>query len=580
MPLWKRCSVSAWLMVVLALISLSASAIRLTDIRVYSGDYETQVILSFDARPKYTLLPLQGSEGILLDIEQNVSISGLPLTFPGANLLKKIRSGQSRASQHTLLMLEVTKKVKVRAMTQSSGETCRLVLTLVEDKNDLPVPSASNQRSNTSPLPVARKQRENARITTMRTGAALPQAEKNRQTRAGDAKPVVIAIDAGHGGQDPGAISLNGLKEKVLTMSIARKLSTVLKQDPGFKPVLTRDGDYFVSVMKRSDIARKQGADILISIHADAAPNRSAAGSSVWVLSNRRANSELGNWLEQHEKQSELLGGAGNMLANAQSDIYLSQAVLDLQFGHSQRVGYDIAVKILKELQDIVRIHKQRPEHASLGILRSPDIPSLLIETGFISNSVEEQLLSTHDHQDKLVLAIHKGLRAYFQASAVQITEKGSQQAQQTVPLINRSPPVTRRLIQPGPIFSAKHVPPGNQAAHVLIHTVQLGETLSGIASHYGVSMSVLREMNVLKKEVIWTGQRLKIPASTSFVTSMAEPSVKSAKHIVKRSDTLSSIALRYGVNMSEIQKINELKSAKVQVGQILVIPLPAVLRH
>jgi N-acetylmuramoyl-L-alanine amidase len=131
---------------------------------------------------------------------------------------------------------------------------------------------------------------------------------------------VIIAIDAGHGGQDPGAIGPNGTKEKNVTIAIARKLRALLNADPQFKPVLTRDGDYFISVMGRSDVARKQNANFLVSIHADAAPNRDATGASVWVLSNRRANSEMAGWLEQHEKQSELLGGAGDVLANSQSD--------------------------------------------------------------------------------------------------------------------------------------------------------------------------------------------------------------------------------------------------------------------
>lgn len=126
-----------------------------------------------------------------------------------------------------------------------------------------------------------------------------------------------------------------------------------------------------------------------MSIHADAAPNRSATGASVWVLSNRRANSEMASWLEQHEKQSELLGGAGDVLANSQSDPYLSQAVLDLQFGHSQRVGYDVATSMISQLQRIGEIHKRRPEHASLGVLRSPDIPSVLVETGLSATTAK-----------------------------------------------------------------------------------------------------------------------------------------------------------------------------------------------
>ncbi len=164
---------------------------------------------------------------------------------------------------------------------------------------------------------------------------------------------------------DPGAIGPGGTREKNVTIAIARKLRTLLNNDPMFKGVLTRDGDYFISVMGRSDVARKQNANFLVSIHADAAPNRDATGASVWVLSNRRANSEMANWLEQHEKQSELLGGAGDVLTNSQSDPYLSRAVLDLQFGHSQRVGYDVATNVLSQLDGVGSLHKRRPEHAS-----------------------------------------------------------------------------------------------------------------------------------------------------------------------------------------------------------------------
>ncbi len=160
---------------------------------------------------------------------------------------------------------------------------------------------------------------------------------------------IIIAIDAGHGGRGSRRHRTGRhQREKNVTIAIAHKLRALLNDDPQFKPVLTRNGDYFISVMGRSDVARKQNANFLVSIHADAAPNRDATGASVWVLSNRRANSEMAGWLEQHEKQSELLGGAGDVLANSQSDPYLSRAVLDLQFGHSQRVGYDVATDVLK----------------------------------------------------------------------------------------------------------------------------------------------------------------------------------------------------------------------------------------
>ncbi|SQI43525.1 N-acetylmuramoyl-L-alanine amidase AmiB precursor [Leminorella richardii] len=248
--------------------------------------------------------------------------------------------------------------------------------------------------------------------------------------------------------------------------------------------------------MGRSDVARDKNANLLVSIHADAAPNRSATGASVWVLSNRRASSEMGRWLEQHEKQSELLGGAGDVLANSESNPYLSEAVLDLQFGHSQRVGYDVAVKVLTEMRRIGALHKRTPEHASLGVLRSPDIPSLLIETGFISNTGEERLLGSAEFQNRLAEAIYKGIRSYFLAH----------------PLDSAAPVRNTGSTGKSTRSSSKAVASKATGEHK-VHVVKRGETLSQLAASYGVSMKTLIELNALKKEGIWVGQRLKVPA-------------------------------------------------------------------
>ncbi|RKS84485.1 N-acetylmuramoyl-L-alanine amidase [Orbus hercynius] len=229
---------------------------------------------------------------------------------------------------------------------------------------------------------------------------------------------VVVAIDAGHGGNDSGAIGQYKLYEKTVTLSIAKKLAALINKDRSLKAVLTRDTDRYISVFQRSEIARDRKANLLVSIHADAAPNRSAKGASVWVLSTKRADTELGRWIEQHEKQSELLGGAGDALSEGDNP-FLSQAILDLQFSYSQMVGYDLATDILQELVKVVTLHKRAPEHASLGVLRSPDIPSVLIEVGFISNVSEEKLLRTDAHQNKIAQAIYRGIKNYIKANPI-----------------------------------------------------------------------------------------------------------------------------------------------------------------
>jgi len=227
---------------------------------------------------------------------------------------------------------------------------------------------------------------------------------------------ITIAIDAGHGGKDSGAIGFNKLYEKNVTFAIAKKLAALLKKDGRFRPILTRTRDHFILVSARSEIARQHKANLLISIHADAAPIRSAHGASVWLLSTKRADTELGRWLEQHEKQSQLLGGVGHALSGEKKNPFLSQAILDLQFSNSQRVGYDLAQSILKALGRVTKLHKAEPGYASLGVLRSPDIPSVLIETGFISNVREEAALRRDSYQNTLADAIYEGIKNYIKS--------------------------------------------------------------------------------------------------------------------------------------------------------------------
>lgn len=624
---WRR-SFTAVMLVIVGLFTLPAAfAAKLTDIKVNNGPTESRVTLSFDGQPVYAFFSLNSPERVVLDVRQSGNLSGLPLEFSGQNLLKRIRSSTPKDAQSTRLVLELTQKAKTRAVTQQSGNNYTVVMTMSaaasapvrQTQSVLSQNNTSLNQTNT-PSPNAGRLTSQAsntntasRVTSVNTNSVAKNPFNNKPTvvvssesvttntsrpiktsSASNSSRVVVAIDAGHGGQDPGAIGQNGLKEKNITIAIARRLEALLNSDPMFKPVLTRNGDYFISVMGRSDVARKQGANVLVSVHADAAPNRSATGASVWVLSNRRANSEMGNWLEQHEKQSELLGGAGDVLANTASDPYLSQAVLDLQFGHSQRVGYDVATKVLNELQRVGDIHKRRPEHASLGVLRSPDIPSLLVETGFISNSTEERLLGSSAYQEKIAQAIYKGLRSYFLAHPLQadpkvenrpLIETAAVDSSSQRSGVSQPEPVVSNIssnAQGGRVSATKPVAAGAVTKNrSQIHKVQRGETLSGIASQYGVSMAVLRQNNTLKNDVVWVGQRLKIPASGVTVAAAAPKAVAKAKpsksqpvkHQVKRGDTLSAIAARYGVSMSEIERANKIKSGNVQLGQTLTIP-------
>nr|ELR5039431.1 N-acetylmuramoyl-L-alanine amidase AmiB [Providencia stuartii]ELR5082745.1 N-acetylmuramoyl-L-alanine amidase AmiB [Providencia stuartii] len=403
----------------LLLVARPIQAATLSNIQVNNSPSNAEVTLTFaDGSPDYKFFPLHSPERLVIDLKQSGEIIGLPMKLPAGDLVKVIRASQPPTSQHKRIVLELAAAAKAQASLKQVAGQYQVVFTLSTGKGNSATTfnnSAQSAQSRSHAVP-------DKQLKMNSPSAAVPVPVKTNKTMPKGSKQVVIAIDAGHGGKDPGAIGKNGYREKDVTLSVARKLYAKLDADPMFKPAMTRDGDYFISVSGRSDVARKKNANMLVSIHADSAPNSRARGASVWVLSNRRANSELGSWLEQREKQSELLGGAGDALNGA--DPYLSQAVLDLQFGHSQRVGYDVAVHVIRQLRKVGNIHKSSPEHASLGVLRSPDIPSILVETGFISNSAEEQLLKSDAYQEQVAEAIHQGLRQYFLANPLQAAPK------------------------------------------------------------------------------------------------------------------------------------------------------------
>ncbi|EOS95124.1 N-acetylmuramoyl-L-alanine amidase AmiB [Erwinia tracheiphila] len=541
------------------LTTFSSLAANLADINVANGVSQATVTLSFNGQPVYGFFPLHNPDHVVLDIRQSGVVKGLPLNFSGENIVKRIRSSQPKHSQSIRLVLELTQSAKTHAVTQLQGSNYKVVFTIRAAhpvKHTSTAAAISSVSGATSSAPPAANPFKPNPVTAVTSGGIV--TVPGGRSRSGN-DLVIVAIDAGHGGQDPGAIGAGGLKEKNVTIAIARKLKALLNDDPMFKGIMTRDGDYFISVMGRSDVARKQNANLLVSIHADAAPNRSASGASVWVLSNRRANSEMAGWLEQHEKQSELLGGAGDLLANSQADPYLSQAVLDLQFGHSQRVGYDVAVKVIAQLQRVGALHKRRPEHASLGVLRSPDIPSLLVETGFISNPSEERLLGSSAYQQKIAESIYKGLQNYFLAHPLQSVPKEENRPLQLTAAVN---------VQPNPAPANTHY-----SGAVTRHVVKRGETLSGIAAQYGVSTATLRSINTLKKDVVWVGQRLKVPAVSRPATASPAAAKKPVRHKVVRGDSLTAIAAHYGVSSKAIQQANNMKSQNVMLGQTLVIP-------
>lgn len=295
-------------------------------------------------------------------------------------------------------------------------------------------------------------------------------------------RPLVV-IDPGHGGRDPGAGS-GPTKEKQLTLAIALALRDDLLRSGGVRVALTRSDDRFLALGERSAIARKMGADLFISIHADAAPSTAAFGASVFALSDRGATSETARWLADSENRSDLIGGAGNVSLD-DKDRMLAGVLLDLSMTASLSSSLNVGQKVLGNIGRITPLHKRRVEQAGFMVLKSPDIPSILVETGFISNANEASKLATPSHQQSLARSIHSGVRQFFQ----------------------QNPP-------PG-TYVAWLRDSGKIAQGPREHVVRPGETLAMIAVRYQVSVATLRSANSLKTDELKVGQNLDIPSAT-----------------------------------------------------------------
>ena len=373
------------------------------------------------------------------------------------------RSGTAKPGEITIQEETISTQVRsASATTTTRVPSVSRTPPLLANSSTPKADSSSSQPLNRTPTPVSS------------TKSAAPSGNGM----------VIIAVDAGHGGKDPGAIGPRGTHEKTVTLAVARELTDLINRQPGMRAVMTRTGDYFVDLNARSEIARRQKAQLLISIHADSVDNATARGASVWILSNKRVDREMDKLLGQQDKHTQLLGGAGKVIAEAEPNPYLAQTILDLSWDNSRSEGYSIGEEVLAQIGRVARLHKAKPVHASLAVLKAPDIPSLLIETGFISNHLEEKQLASRAYQRQIATAIFRGVRGYYA----------------------ENPPEGARI--------ASEPTPSKNGAGSIRHVVRNGESLSGLAQRYGVSKRKLRDHNSLKSEQLLIGQVLYIPAS------------------------------------------------------------------
>ncbi len=570
MSLSKFRAVAALVATFLLIIPNLAFANVVKSFRVWPSPDETRVVIDLSAEADYSYFSLSGPDRLVVDLKNTSMQAKLPVTVTDSPVLKRVRKSSPPNKNTYRLVFELKKGVKAELFTLS------------------PTPGGQYGHRLVIDLPHGKK-------------TATPAAKPNKPTTTNKdmstvqrAQEILIVIDPGHGGEDPGSIGPSRRKyEKDAVLSISRKLSAQLNAVPGIKTRMTRTGDYFVNLNRRVAIARENDAHLLISIHADAFTSPKPRGGSVFVLNTRRANTEISRWVENHEKQSEILGGSGTAFVSNTKDRNVNQTLLDLQFSHSQKEGYKLATSILGEMGKVARLHNSKPINTSLAVLRSPQIPSVLVETGFISNPTEEKLLFQRAHQDKLARAITKAVVQYLKdnppegtvfssssKSAVHTVKRGeslsviaqkygtSTKAIMSANKLKSSGlAVGQKLKIPGSGAVSVSIPnkPNTVETETITHTVKSGEFLGKIASHYKVKIADIRRENNLKSDTVWVGQKLKI--------TVAVKDKPIRKHKVARGEYLGKIASKYGVSVSSIRKANNLRSDELAVGQVLIIP-------
>lgn len=425
-----------------SLLAVPALAADVQQMRLHSAPDHTRLVLDLSGPAEHTVLQLDNPIRLVVDLSRGrmrfdpnrLDLSGTPVAA--------VRSADRGADGlRVVLDLRRTLQPKTFSLAPVAPYGHRLVIDLYEQESSAPEP---------------------------------PARERSPK------RDVVVAIDAGHGGEDPGAIGPNGLFEKDVVLAIARRVESMLKAEPGVRPVMIRTGDYYVPLIRRTQLAREHRADLFISVHADAFHHPSARGASVFTLSDRGASSETASWLAARENRADLIGGVGNVSLNDKDDV-LAQVLLDLSVTASLSASLDVGERVLESLGGVARLHSRRVEQAGFRVLRSPDIPSILVETGFISNPEESRLLATRDYQQRIATAIVAGVRAH----------------------LYEAPP-------PGTLLAWQRDNPGSGRRYV----IEKGDTLSTIARRFGVETTAVRQANNIAGDLIRVGQVIVIPAS------------------------------------------------------------------
>jgi N-acetylmuramoyl-L-alanine amidase len=461
------------------LISLSTLAVAkqatLQDVRLWASSDKTRVVFDLAGPTEPDLFMIDNPLRLVVDLPDAKAVSRLGGDIDGSGLIKRVRTGV-RQGDDLRVVLDLAGNVDPKSfMLDPDGQHgYRLVVDLRPSGQ-----TATTRIATASGPPESRGDNEPAG-TAAANANAMAQAAPPPSRQAATNEPVartpqrpsrdiVIVIDAGHGGKDPGAHGRNGTREKDVVLQIARRLKRLVDDQPNMRGVLTRDSDTYIGLRQRMVEARKAKADLFISIHADAAPRGArATGASVYALSHHGATSEHARWLARRENASDLVGG----VSLKDKDDSLASFMLDLSQSASIEASLDAGGRVLQELDGLGPLHKSKVQQAGFMVLKSPDIPSFLVETAFISTPEEERKLVSSGYQSQLASAMLRGIKGYFASYR-----------------------------------------PATFIAKGQVHKVQRGETLSEIAQRYGVSVSQLRSANDLHGNTIRVGAELQIPA-------------------------------------------------------------------
>lgn len=422
----------------------ASSTVKVTKAKMTLKQNNTQLILSLSGLATYKVFTLQHPQRVVLDIENAKLMTPLP-KVPAHSAVKDIRLSQSQGRLRWVFDLNRTVTPQAFLFQPKKNSSYRLVLALN---------TATSSTAVSDAIPAGPTPALTVPLNVANTG-----------------RPVIVVIDPGHGGKDPGTTGYGGVKEKNVVLAISKQLQQLINAQPGMRAVLTRNSDYYITLRERLTRARDDKADIFVAIHADAYKDNSATGASVYALSQRGATSEAARWLAEKENNSELGG------VNLDDKSYVLRSVL-IDLSQTATIGSSLQLGsyVLSSIGHMAPLHYTHVEQARFVVLKSPDIPSILVETGFLSNASQARLLNNASFQKKMAQAIMKGIQNYFY----------------------QTPP-------PGTWFAAHR-------SDVRQYRVMRGDTLASVADHFSVSVAKLKQANNLRSNSISLGQVLNIP--------------------------------------------------------------------